>query len=81
MTDLHRQPLRVLCRVPRDRLYPFRHLLEGYDGLCVASTLAGGDGRVRLLTSQDRRKELERLLAELARELPVAVEAWEGDDP
>ncbi len=81
VTDLHRRPLQVVCRVPRDRLYRFRHTLEAHEGVCLASTLAGGDGRVRLLTSRDRAEELEHLLAELAREMPVAVETWDGDRP
>ncbi len=81
MTDLHRRPLRVVCRVPRDRLYHFRYTLEAHEGLCLASTLPSGDGRVRLLTSQDREEELEHLLAALAREMPVTVESWDAGAP
>ncbi len=71
----------VLCRVPREELVFLRHTLEGYDGLCVATTLPGREGRVRLLTTADRRGELEAVLAGLAAEIDLQVESWAQGAP
>lgn len=72
------QELWVICRTPREELVFLRHTLEGYDGLCVTTTLPGHEGRVRLLTTEDRRTELEEVLQGLVGEVALQVEQWGG---
>ncbi|MEW6486975.1 MAG: DUF4911 domain-containing protein [Thermodesulfobacteriota bacterium] len=66
----------VVCRVPVPDLVRLRYTLEAYEGLCVATTLPGGLGRVRLLTSAGLRSELEGVLGALAAEMPLVTERW-----
>lgn len=66
----------VICRVPVPELVRLRYTLEAYEGLCVATTLPGGQGRVRLLTSAGLRRELEGVLHALADEMPLVAETW-----
>ena len=68
--------LQVVCRIPTQELCYFRYTLEAYEGLCLTTTLTGGDGRVRLATSEGQRPQLEALLRALAKELPLEVEGW-----
>lgn len=71
----------VVCRVPVPDLVRLRYTLEAYEGLCVATTLPGGAGRVRLLTSSGLRGELEETLEALGAEMPLVVEAWGEASP
>ncbi|GAB4271466.1 MAG: hypothetical protein Kow0092_26230 [Deferrisomatales bacterium] len=64
----------IYCRVPRGQLCYFRSTLEAYEGLCIASTLPGGEGRVRLLTSPELALELRGVLEALAAEVGASVE-------
>ncbi len=67
-----------LCRIPREELLFLRQTPEGYDGVCGATTLPGREGRVRLLTTADRRGELE---AGLAAEMDLGVASWAQEAP
>ena len=74
----------ALCRVPKAEICFVRYTLEAYEGLCVPTTLPGGGGRLRLLTSAGQRSELEAVLRGLADEVPIVVESWSegsGDLP
>ncbi len=66
----------AVCRIPHTHIYHLRYTLDAHEGLCVATTLRHPEGRVRLLTSEDRRAELERVLAALAGEVPLEVLEW-----
>jgi hypothetical protein len=70
--------VRVTCRVPTHELCYFRYTLEAYEGLCLPTTLPGGEGRVRLATSAGQRRQLETVLHALSREFPLEVEPWGG---
>ncbi len=71
----------AVCRIPHAHIYHLRYTLDAYEGLCVATTLRHSEGRVRLLTSEDRRTELERVLAALADEVPLEVMEWGRGTP
>ena len=74
----------ALCRVPKAEICFVRYTLEAYEGLCVPTTLPGGGGRLRLLTSAGQRVELEAVLRALAEEVSLVVESWSegaGDLP
>lgn len=75
------QDVWVLCRVPKAQICYFRYTLEAYEGLCLATTLPGSDGVVRLLTSTDLRPALEICLAGLAEELGFEVLEWGEGSP
>lgn len=68
--------LQVICTVPTPELCYFRHTLEAYEGLCVPTTLPGGQGRVRLATSAAQRAKLATVLVALAKEIPLEVGPW-----
>lgn len=68
--------LQVICTVSTPELCYFRHTLEAYEGLCVPTTLPGGQGRVRLATSAAQRARLATVLAALATEIPLQVGPW-----
>ncbi len=68
--------LRVTCRVPTRELCYFRYTLEAYEGLCLPTTLPGGEGRVQLATSAGQRPALEAVLQALSKEIPLEVEKW-----
>ncbi|HSH70979.1 MAG TPA: DUF4911 domain-containing protein, partial [Deferrisomatales bacterium] len=68
--------LQVLCRVPTRELCFFRYTLEAHEGLCLPTTLPGGQGRIRLATSASQRPALEALLQALSQEIPLEVEEW-----
>ena len=68
--------LQVTCRVPTRELCYFRYTLEAYEGLCLPTTLPGGEGRVRLATSAGQRPQLEAVLHALSEEIPLEVEEW-----
>ncbi|NOY44697.1 MAG: DUF4911 domain-containing protein [Deltaproteobacteria bacterium] len=63
----------VECRVPHAHIYFVRYTLDAYDGLCLASTVEDPSGRVRLLSTEDRADELDRVLEALAEEVPLRV--------
>ncbi len=71
----------AVCRASRPDLVYLRYTLEAYEGLCVATTLPGAEGRVRLITSAELRDELARTLEALAAEIPLTVEVWGEGDP
>jgi len=70
----------VICRVARKDLVYARNILDAYEGVCVPTTLPGGEGRLRLLTSSDRKLELSEVLDALAGECGLTVEGW-GEGP
>lgn len=73
--------VQATCRLARSDLVYLRHTLEAYDGLCIPTTPPGRSGLVRLLTTADRRQELETVLQALAAEFPLQVEGWEVAGP
>jgi hypothetical protein len=70
----------VICRARQGDLVYVRNTLEAYEGLCLATTLPGKEGRLRLLTSAERTTELENVLAALGREYELTLEGW-GQGP
>ena len=68
--------LHVTCRAPTRELCYFRYTLEAYEGLCLPTTLPGGEGRVQLATSASQRPALEAVLQALSEEIPLEVEEW-----
>jgi len=70
----------ALCRVPKTEIYHLRYTLEAYEGLCVPTTLPGGGGFVRLLSSGGLRAELGAVLEALAGEIGLEVLEW-GEGP
>ncbi len=70
----------ALCRVPRAELVYLRYTLEAYEGLCLATTLPGRAGLVRLATVETSRRELEAVLSVLAEEIDLKVERWGGGE-
>jgi len=70
----------VICRARREDLVYLRNTLDAYEGLCLATTLPGGEGRLRLLTSAEQAPELEEVLSALAGECEITVERW-GEGP
>ena len=66
----------VICRARREDLVYLRNTLDAYEGLCVATTLPGRDGRLRLLTTAEQKAELAEVLGDLARECELEVERW-----
>jgi len=70
----------ALCRVPRAELVYLRYTLEAYEGLCLATTLPGREGLVRLATVETSRRELEAVLSVLAEEIDLTVERWGGGE-
>ncbi|MBI5443134.1 MAG: DUF4911 domain-containing protein [Deltaproteobacteria bacterium] len=71
----------ALCRVPKADICYFRYTLEAYEGLCVATTMPGAGGVVRLLTSAELRPALEACLEALAGELELEVLEWREGPP
>lgn len=71
----------VVCRAPVPDLVRLRYTLEAYEGLCLATTLPGGRGQVRLLTSTGLRPELEEVLGALASEMLLVMERWGEGHP
>lgn len=68
--------VQVICRVPRSELCYFRYTLESYEGVCLATTLPGREGRVLLSSSAGLRPALADLLEAVSRELPLEIESW-----
>ena len=66
----------AVCRVPRSELVYLRYTLEAYEGLCLATTLPGREGLVRLATTETSRRDLEAVLSALAEEIDLTVERW-----
>ena len=50
--------------------------MEAYEGLCVPTTLPGGEGLVRLITEKRLRGELEKVLKKLGDEMHIEVLRW-----
>ncbi len=71
----------ALCRVPRAEVCYLRYTLESYEGLCIPTTLPGGEGLVRLLTSEGKRSALAEALSSLSRELTLEVVEWGWGPP
>lgn len=63
----------VLLRVPRADICILRYTLEAYEGLCVPTTLPGGEGLVLLSTSGSLLPELLLTLEGLGEEIPLVV--------
>ncbi len=66
----------ALCRVPRAEVCFVRYTLEAYEGLCIPTTLPGGAGRLRLLTSREQKADLDAVLRSLADQVALVVESW-----
>jgi len=66
----------VLLRVDKPGIYFLRYTMEAYEGLCIPTTLPGGEGLVRLTTSLALRPELEAALEGLGREMPLEIIGW-----
>ena len=66
----------VICRARRSDLVYLRNTLDAYEGLCMATTLPGRDGRLRLLTTVSQVPELRSVLDDLAQECHFEVEHW-----
>ncbi len=63
------QMLSLFCRIQPARIGWLRHILEGYDGLALLSTLSAAEGLVRIQTPSCSYFALMRLLEALAPEL------------
>lgn len=66
----------ALCRARKDQLCYLRYTLEAYEGLCVPTTLPGGDGLVRIASSEGQRSAVAVLLEALASEIGLEVLEW-----
>ncbi|MCF8056141.1 MAG: DUF4911 domain-containing protein [Desulfocapsa sp.] len=56
----------LFLRIAHKRYHFLKFILEGYDGLCLLSTVPGAKGCVCLRYPIERRKDLFELLASLA---------------
>ena len=63
----------VLLRLERSEIYFLRYTLEAYEGLCVTTTLPGGEGLIRLSTSSEQLPTLLEILENLASETPLSI--------
>lgn len=63
-------------RVEKPEIYFLRFTLESHEGLCVPTTMPGGEGLVRLNTSADLREELQLVLEGLSREMKIEILSW-----
>ena len=63
------QMLSLFCRIRPARIGWLRHILEGYDGLALLSTLSAAEGLVRIQTPSCSYFALLNLLEALAPEL------------
>lgn len=70
----------LLVRVAKPDICHLRYTLEAYEGLCVPTTLPGGNGMVRLTTSKGLIAELVRAIEGIAKEVEVEIiERGEGE--
>ena len=56
-------------RIAPERYHYLKFILEGYDGLCVLSSVPRNEGCVRILYPIERQKDLYRLLATIAKSI------------
>jgi len=69
----------VLVRVERSEIFFLRYTLEAYEGLCVSTTQAGGEGLVLVYTAASQRETLNELIEALGAEMELEViERGEG---
>ena len=76
MNDETRREIWALCRVSRPDIFILRYTLEAHEGLCVSSTLPGGEGLVRVYTSVSQKAQLEKVLDGLTREMSLEIVEW-----
>lgn len=71
----------VVVRLEKPEIYFLRYTVESYEGLCVPTTLPGGEGLVLLTTTSDLAETLAEALEGLKKEMEIEVLEWGTGDP
>jgi len=56
-----------------------RYNLEAYEGVGIPTTLPGREGLVKVITTEEQRKELEEILNSFADEISLEIIEWGSD--
>ncbi|PLX38956.1 MAG: hypothetical protein C0608_11800 [Deltaproteobacteria bacterium] len=70
----------VLCKVPREEIFYMRYNLEAYEGVGIPTTLPGREGLVKVITTEEQRKELEEILIAFADDISLEIIEWGAND-
>lgn len=71
----------VVVRVEKHEIFHLRYTMEAYEGLCVTTTLPGGQGLVRLNTSHSLIPDLMTVLEALKKEMELEIIEAGEDTP
>ncbi len=58
-------------KIDKGKIGFLKFLLEGYDGLCVLTTVASKEGRIKLIVPESRYDELDLVIKSVAEQLHI----------